>query len=42
MGWAGSCQDELAPAGEHAYWLRVAQDDGAYAWSSPIYVTVGP
>jgi hypothetical protein len=40
MHWAGTWQDTSAPAGDHAYWLRVSQEDGAYAWSSPIYVTV--
>jgi hypothetical protein len=34
-------RDELLPRGTHAYWLRVIQRDGAMAWSSPIYVTVG-
>jgi Protein of unknown function (DUF3604) len=38
--WAGTCQDMMAPPGEHAYWLRIVQEDGACAWSSPIYVTV--
>jgi hypothetical protein len=27
--------------GVHAYWARVVQIDGAKAWSSPIYVSVG-
>jgi hypothetical protein len=40
LSWAGTCQDMMAPPGEHAYWLRIAQEDGACAWSSPIYVTV--
>lgn len=26
------------PAGESAYWVRVTQDDGARAWSSPVFV----
>jgi hypothetical protein len=40
MSWAGTFEDASAPAGEHPYWLRVVQEDGANAWSSPIYVTV--
>ena len=28
-----------SPAGEHAYWIRVLQADGAKAWTSPWYVT---
>ena len=28
-----------SPAGEHAYWIRVLQGDGAKAWTSPWYVT---
>jgi len=27
-------------AGEHAYYVRVTQEDGGMAWSSPIYATV--
>ncbi|MFW6156810.1 MAG: DUF3604 domain-containing protein, partial [Armatimonadota bacterium] len=27
-----------APAGATAYWVRVTQDDGAHAWSSPVFV----
>ncbi|MGD9498111.1 MAG: DUF3604 domain-containing protein, partial [Armatimonadota bacterium] len=26
------------PAGASAYWVRVTQDDGAHAWSSPVFV----
>jgi hypothetical protein len=26
--------------GGHAYWVRVRQVDGAYAWSTPIFVTL--
>lgn len=26
------------PAGACAYWVRVTQDDGAHAWSSPVFV----
>ena len=28
-----------SPSGEHAYWIRVLQVDGAKAWTSPWYVT---
>ncbi|CAN7339792.1 DUF3604 domain-containing protein [Bosea sp. LjRoot90] len=40
--WSGTWTETENPAGEQAYWLRVEQDDGALAWSSPIYVTVSP
>jgi len=29
---------DSSPAGEHAYWLRALQGDGAKAWTSPWYV----
>ncbi|MGC9320294.1 MAG: hypothetical protein ACP5KN_19830 [Armatimonadota bacterium] len=32
-----TCSDQL-PAGSSAYWVRVTQDDGAHAWSSPVFV----
>ena len=32
--------DEGAAPGTHWYYLRVVQDDGEMAWSSPIWVTV--
>lgn len=32
-----SCSHE-APVGASAYWVRVTQDDGAHAWSSPVFV----
>jgi hypothetical protein len=41
LGWAGAFVDAAAPPGEHAYWVRVRQDDGGSAWSSPIYLRVG-
>ncbi len=28
-----------SPSGDHAYWIRVLQGDGAKAWTSPWYVT---
>ena len=33
--------DEDAPAGESAYWLRITQEDGHKAWTSPVYLTMG-
>lgn len=38
-GFAGTFTDPAPVAGEQAYWVRVRQSDGAYAWSSPIFVT---
>ncbi len=32
-----TCSDD-PPAGASAYWVRVTQDDGAHAWSSPVFV----
>lgn len=32
--------DEGAPPGRHAYYIRIRQDDGEMAWSSPIFVEV--
>jgi hypothetical protein len=26
-------------SGSHAYWIRVTQEDGAQAWTSPVYLT---
>ena len=34
--------DLSPPAGVHAYWMRVTQEDGAQAWTSPVYVEAGP
>ena len=31
--------EEEVPVGTTAYWIRVLQEDGAIAWSSPIFVT---
>lgn len=31
-----------AAAGEHAYWIKVLQNNGNAAWSSPVFVTVKP
>jgi hypothetical protein len=38
--WCGELIDEAPPQGEHAYWLRITQDDGAMAWTSPVFVAV--
>jgi uncharacterized protein DUF3604 len=29
---------ETPPSGAHAYWIRVTQEDGAQAWTSPVYL----
>jgi len=29
---------EIPPPGAHAYWIRVTQEDGAQAWTSPVYL----
>jgi len=34
-------KDDAPTSGTHAYWVRVTQIDGAKAWVSPHYVTVG-
>ena len=31
--------DPAPPAGCSAYWIRVTQEDGAQAWTSPVYLT---
>ena len=31
--------DPAPPAGCAAYWIRVTQEDGAQAWTSPVYLT---
>jgi hypothetical protein len=41
LGWTGAFVDSEAPPGEYAYWVRVRQDDGGCAWSSPVYLRVG-
>src|SRR5262245_49144336 len=34
--------DPSPPSGtEHAYWIRATQEDGAQAWTSPVYLAVG-
>ena len=39
-GWKGRFIDASPPGGDHAYWIRVRQSDGEYAWSTPIFVTL--
>jgi hypothetical protein len=34
--------DPAPVAGQHAYWVRVRQSDGHFAWSSPIFLNVSP
>lgn len=36
--WQGMFRDPSGRPGWNAYWVRVRQWDGAYAWSSPIFV----
>jgi hypothetical protein len=40
LRWEFAYQDEQLEPGVHPYWLRVIQEDGHMAWSSPIYVEV--
>jgi hypothetical protein len=40
--FAGTFADPAPIPGEHAYWIRVRQTNGAYAWSTPIFVTLRP
>ena len=39
-GWRGEFEDASPPSGAHAYWVRVRQSDGEYAWSTPIFTTL--
>ena len=32
--------DPSPPSGTHAYWIRATQEDGAQAWTSPVYLEV--
>ncbi len=36
--WAGQFRDPAGQPGWNAYWVRVRQWNGAFAWSSPIFV----
>lgn len=40
LGWNGRFEDAFPQPGAHAYWVRVRQADGAFAWSTPIFVTL--
>jgi hypothetical protein len=40
LGWKGRFEDSAPQSGAHAYWVRVRQADGAFAWSTPIFVTL--
>lgn len=40
LGWRGSFVDPTPAGGTNAYWIRVRQTDGAYAWSTPIFITL--
>ncbi|HVF65726.1 MAG TPA: DUF3604 domain-containing protein [Casimicrobiaceae bacterium] len=40
LSYHGVFEDRSHADGEHAYWVRVRQSDGAFAWSSPIFVSV--
>lgn len=40
LDWHGRFDDPDPPAGAHAYWVRVRQSDGAFAWSTPIFTTL--
>ncbi len=40
LDWTGNFADPDPLPGTHAYWVRVRQADGAFAWSSPIFVTL--
>ena len=42
LGWRGRFDDPAPLPGAHAYWIRVRQADGAYAWSTPIFATIDP
>jgi len=39
-GWRGTFEDPHPPSGPHAYWIRVRQADGHFAWSTPIFTTL--
>ena len=42
LGWRGRFAAPADAEGVHAYWVRVRQADGAFAWSSPIFATLDP
>jgi hypothetical protein len=36
-------RDPAPPRGQcHPYWIRVTQEDGAQAWTSPVYLETAP
>ncbi len=37
--YKASFRPASSPSGEHAYWIRALQRDGAKAWTSPWYIT---
>lgn len=37
--FSASFRPASSPSGEHAYWIRALQRDGAKAWTSPWYIT---
>jgi hypothetical protein len=39
-GWRGSFIAPTDAEGVHAYWIRVRQADGAFAWSSPVFAAL--
>jgi len=40
LGWRGRFVAPADAHGTHAYWIRVRQADGAFAWSTPIFATL--
>ena len=40
LGWRGRFLADADDRGTHAYWIRVRQADGAFAWSTPIFATL--
>ena len=42
-GWSReielAMEDPAPPPGRHAYWIRVTQEDGAQAWTSPVFLS---
>jgi len=41
LSWQGTFRDPDGQPGWNAYWVRVRQWDGAYAWSSPTFARLG-
>jgi hypothetical protein len=38
LDWSGGFTDAAPVAGWNAYWVRIRQADGAFAWSTPVFV----